>query len=939
VPNATDVPAGWTSNGNCLAPDVHTGPDGYVYVQLKIKSNASIIHNSVVRLRIVAFADAGGNDEGFAVDNLSLTNSPPVLVSAAISGHVYTDNDGSGTENGGDAVAAGVQIDLKYFGVHLAYDTTDGSGNYSFIRSLPGNYNISAVTALGISEPGTGSYDDSYPGDGFADVLGDIGLYDGEISGMKFDDLDNDGVKDGGEPGIAGFDIEVHKDSCDGALYWRSGTTGAGGTYSIPIGPGTWYVSEVPKDGYRQTYPDDNCNVVTISGPSGGAGSDSGDNDFGNFVLNTIVIKLVMDKNGNGVKEGTDVDPLPGLLFEVYDFKKNGVLIERDTLGRGSSTDFSFAGMDIGTYTLEEAIDIRGNNIGDANPGFVRTFGSPLMFVNVTTSGQTLEMLHMDYQNFGISGVKYNDLNGNSSKDGGEPTLAGWTINLTGTGGGSTVTDGSGNYSFSNVGPGSHTLSEVVQAGWVATQPAGGSTIFVQNSGVAKVQNFGNFQKVCVSGSKYLDHNNNGTREADEPGLAGWKINYGANSAITDANGDYSFCDLGAGTDTLSEVPQAGYTASEPAIGYYVVARTSGTNVTGLDFGNYSNVDSIKYRTWTVAELGGAGELKKNKAPKAGKPILTAPNTANLLVDLLKTKALTLKVGLSGQLNAGGKEKAYLQPKGQTDAYSTLNKKGVVHTGVNRGFDTDVKGKLMLKRFKSMPATKKNDVAVAELLALRINLLASAALNTNAGLGDLVINRAGLWNGQTIDQFASSMDGYMTNYEGVGFSVYDSAASLAAGINAAFSTGLTSDTATNGGWFAAKLKWNATKSVGSVPFLLHSTTKPKPPLPEGNALPLPTVFALNQNYPNPFNPTTYLSFDLPEPAIVTLTVYNMLGQEVVTLLTNESFDAGTEEVEFDASSLSSGVYLYRITASTVDDDGNILTNNVFTTVKKMMLVK
>jgi len=334
--------------------------------------------------------------------------------------------------------------------------------------------------------------------------------------------------------------------------------------------------------------------------------------------------------------------------------------------------------------------------------------------------------------------------------------------------------------------------------------------------------------------------------------------------------------------------------------------------------------------------------LKKNKAPKPGKPITTAPNTANLLIDMLKTKALTLKVGLSGQLNAGGKEKAYLQPKGQSDAYSTLNKKGTVHNnllGTNRGFDTDVKGKLMLKRFKSMPATKKNDVVLAELLALRINLLASAALNTNAGLGDLVINRAGTWNGQTVDQFANDMDGKMTNYEGVALSVYDSAATLAADINAAFSTGSTTDTATNGGWAAAKLKWNATKSVGSVPFLLHSTTKPKPPVAEGNSLPLPTVFALNQNYPNPFNPTTYLSFDLPEPAVVTLTVYNMLGQEVVTLLSNESFDAGTEEVEFDASSLSSGVYLYRITASTVDDDGNILTNNVFTTVKKMMLVK
>jgi hypothetical protein len=534
----------------------------------------------------------------------------------------------------------------------------------------------------------------------------------------------------------------------------------------------------------------------------------------------------------------------------------------------------------------------------------------------------------------------FNDLNGDGTQQGGEPGLIGRTVTLTGNGGGTTTTDVLGNYGFSNVGPGSHTLSVALAGTEVGSVPGGATTTFTQTSGQTKVQDFGIFTIMCVSGTKYLDHNNNGTMDAGEPGLAGWKIHYGNDSAVTDASGNYSFCDLGPGTDSLWEVSQAGYTLSEPAIGYYIVARTSGTDTTGLDFGNYKDLDSIKYRTFTVAQLAGAGELKANKKPKPGKPILAGPNTANLLIDLLKTKALTLKVGLTGQLNAGGKEKAYLQPKGQSDAYSTFNKKGVVHTGANRAFDTDVKGKLMLKRWKSMPATKKNDVLVAELLALRLNLLASSALNTNIGLGDLVINRAGNpWNGQTIDQFAAAMDDKMTNYEGVGFSVYDSGSVLAALINAAFSTGSTTDTATTGGWSAAKLKWNATKSVGSVSFLLHSKTAPKPPVTEGNPKPLPTVFALNQNYPNPFNPTTFLSFDLPEPAVVTLKIYNMLGQEIATLVDNEAFDAGTEEVEFDASSLSSGVYLYRVTASTVDDDGNIITNNAFTSVKKMLLVK
>jgi len=100
---------------------------------------------------------------------------------------------------------------------------------------------------------------------------------------------------------------------------------------------------------------------------------------------------------------------------------------------------------------------------------------------------------------------------------------------------------------------------------------------------------------------------------------------------------------------------------------------------------------------------------------------------------------------------------------------------------------------------------------------------------------------------------------------------------------------------------------------------------------------IPTEFALSQNYPNPFNPTTTIQFDLPEQSMVTLKIYNMLGQEVATLLNREEIAAGTEELEFDASSLSSGVYLYRVVAESVNDDGAV--SQTYTQVKKMVLMK
>jgi len=88
----------------------------------------------------------------------------------------------------------------------------------------------------------------------------------------------------------------------------------------------------------------------------------------------------------------------------------------------------------------------------------------------------------------------------------------------------------------------------------------------------------------------------------------------------------------------------------------------------------------------------------------------------------------------------------------------------------------------------------------------------------------------------------------------------------------------------------------------------------------------PSDFALEQNYPNPFNPATNIRFSLPEANQVTLKVYDMLGQEVATLV-NQFMNAGTFEISFEASDLPTGIYTYSLTS------GN------FQSVKKMMLIK
>jgi len=89
---------------------------------------------------------------------------------------------------------------------------------------------------------------------------------------------------------------------------------------------------------------------------------------------------------------------------------------------------------------------------------------------------------------------------------------------------------------------------------------------------------------------------------------------------------------------------------------------------------------------------------------------------------------------------------------------------------------------------------------------------------------------------------------------------------------------------------------------------------------------LPTEFALMQNYPNPFNPTTTIAYHLPNTSKVQLKVYDVLGNEIATIV-NEEKSAGSYEVEFNASSLSSGMYLYKLQA------GDLIA------VKKLILLK
>jgi len=90
-------------------------------------------------------------------------------------------------------------------------------------------------------------------------------------------------------------------------------------------------------------------------------------------------------------------------------------------------------------------------------------------------------------------------------------------------------------------------------------------------------------------------------------------------------------------------------------------------------------------------------------------------------------------------------------------------------------------------------------------------------------------------------------------------------------------------------------------------------------------------FELQQNYPNPFNPVTKINFSLPKSQTVSLKIYDILGNEVATLIDNTKLSVGTYSLDFNAASygggLSSGVYFYKLSSAD------------FTSTKKMLLIK
>jgi len=581
VSDSGEALSGWTVQ--ITKPDqsqvsVLTREDG-TYSFQDLDAGSYTISETLPSGWVAAIPEGGSHNVDLSegdVEGLDFVNK---LVQYTISGRKFNDLNGNGAFDGEPGME-GWTIELSRDGSLISTATTEKDGSYKFAELSPGSYTVSEVEQAGWTRtaPPEGSYTVELTDGDVADInFGNHGSF--AISGTSFLDSNGNGVKDEGEPGRAGVAIQLSR---DGSVI-NATTTLEDGSYAFRnLSPGTYSISQVAAEGINQIAPEGPWTVELKD-------ADVADKDFANSGGLSISGQKYYDINGNGLQDEDE----PGIPGGEVSLVENGKVVANTTTDENGL--YSFENVLPGTYTINDPVPT----------GMVLTTSS-----TVTVTIKTVVVTNVNFGIRGsnsISGMKYEDLNSDSTKNPGEKGLSGWEMVLTG----STwfgkplptltaTTDNNGNYKFERLLPGTYKVSETSRTGWTQTAPAGGSHSIVFDVRTppreAKDNDFGNrLAAQSISGVKYNDINGNGVRDPGEPGMGGWKINLEPAGggvikvATTEADGSYSFTDVASGTYTVREIHQPGWDQKAPASGTYTVTLDSSTtSVSGKDFGNWN---------------------------------------------------------------------------------------------------------------------------------------------------------------------------------------------------------------------------------------------------------------------------------------------------------------------------------------------------------------
>jgi hypothetical protein len=241
-------------------------------------------------------------------------------------------------------------------------------------------------------------------------------------------------------------------------------------------------------------------------------------------------------------------------------------------------------------------------------------------------------------------------------------------------------------------------------------------------------------------------------------------------------------------------------------------------------------------------------------------------------------------------------------------------------------------GKAITGNQKAMGPDKHRNRLAGSAVMLSVNLAMSETEKVPAGLGTLQINKpTSPFHSLTLDSLLAKANQFLSYCPTGGAYTADELADEIDAFNAAFEGSL--DTVS---WSGGKVVYTGVKAIGDLGgvYVRDAGITPKVLPDVASYSETPYTFSLGQNYPNPFNPTTTIQFTLPTDGLVTIKVFNLLGQEVSTLVNNEEFTEGVQDLNFDATNLSSGIYFYRIQVNDMNT-GEV----AFNEIKKMVLMK
>ena len=403
---------------------------------------------------------------------------------ATLGNQVWDDLNGNGIQDSGEPGIAGVTVTLLQGGTPVITDVTDATGGFGFNGLAPGTYQLefdlttnTAGRTYGFSpreqggNPALDSNADRLDGmtapfdlvSGSADDSVDAGAFaNATIGDLVWEDLDDDGIQDPGEPGVEGVTVTLYNAVGDVVA---ATATAADGSYGFTAPPANYQLGfDLSTNTSGATYrfstrgagPDDT--VDSDADPTTGltalfsttSGSVVDRMDAGAVAAASIGDSVWDDLNGDGI-ENAGEPGLAGVTVRLLDATGATELATTTTAGDGS---YTFPNLDPGTYTID---------VDDATlpAGAVETTGLDPLVVTVTSGEIEVTADFGYYQPATVGDLVWDDLSNDGIQDPGEPGLEGVTVNLLNAAGtvlATTATNASGGYTFAGLVPGQYRI-------------------------------------------------------------------------------------------------------------------------------------------------------------------------------------------------------------------------------------------------------------------------------------------------------------------------------------------------------------------------------------------------------------------------------------------------------------------------------------------------